>query len=490
MIPMARRARGLLAAFLCGLVVAVPACGGDGGGTTLSGAEMVPADVPLYVAIDTDLASAQWRAAQDLLEKFPGKEELLNKVKEELASEDVDFERDVRPVLGPELGVALLDFDDDDSYVALMQPKDEAKLNALLEKGDDPPVHTEIEGWTVFAETQAVLDRFRQERAGEKLSASGAYEEAVGELPGDALVKWYFGGPQVQRAIRDGVAGEGAPQGLAQRFEAFESFAAALTAEGDGVRFEAGAIVDSDVELDTYEAQLPESLPAGALLYVSFANLDEPARRVIEILEDVIPNFEEQRRQAEQGFGFSLENDLLPLLQNEGAFAIYPGEPQPAFVFALQDDGQDALRLMDRVGALIELGEGGTTRQQQVEGVTVKELAFMPEGFSIFYAAFDGLFVASNVRASVLAPNGDGPKLADDPLFEAAQEGADAEGGTIAFAYGNLQDGLSYAFDFAEEQGETVPQEARENTEPLQSFLVSVTQDGDRFELSGFVAIK
>jgi hypothetical protein len=490
MIPMARRARGLFAAFLCGLALVVPACGGDGGATTLSGAEMVPADVPLYVSIDTDLASEQWRAAQDLLDKFPGKEELLNKVKEELASEDVDFERDVRPVLGPELGVALLDFDDDDSYVALMQPKDEAKLNALLEKGDDPPVHTEIESWTVFAETQAVLDRFRQERQGDKLSGSAAYEEAVGELPGDALVKWYFGGPQVQRAIREGVAGEGAPQGLAQRFEAFQSFAAALTAEGDGVRFEAGAIVDSDVELDTYEAQLPESLPAGALLYVSFANLDEPARRVIEILEDVIPNFAEQRRQAEQGFGFSLENDLLPLLQNEGAFAIYPGEPLPAFVLALQDDGQDALRLMDRVGALVELGEGGTTRQQQVEGVTVKELAFMPEDFSIFYAAFDGLFVASNVRASVLAPSGDGPKLADDPLFEAAQAGADAEGPMIAFTYANLRDGLPQAFDFAGDQGETVPQEARDNTRPLQSFIVSVTQDGNRFELSGFLGIE
>jgi hypothetical protein len=490
MITMARLARGLLAALLCGLALALQGCGGEGGGgTQLAGAEMVPADVPLYVSIDTDLASEQWRTAQDLLDKFPGKERLLNELKEELASEDVDFERDVRPVLGPELGVALLDFDDDDSYVGLMQPRDEAKLNALFEKDEDPPVHTEIEGWTVFAETQAVLDRFRQERAGEKLSSSAPYEEAVGELPDDALVKAYFGGPQVQQAIREGLAGEGAPQGLAQRFEAFESFAAALTAEGDGVRFEAGAIVDSDVELDTYEAQLPESLPAGALLYVSFANLDEPARRLIEILKDVIPNFEEQRRQAEQGFGFSLENDLLPLLQNEGAFAIYPGEPLPAFVLALAD-GERAVRLMDRLGALLALGEEGSTRQEEVEGITVKELVFRDEGFSIFYASLDGVFVASNVRASVLEASRDGLKLADESLFRAAREGADAEGGTIAFAYGNLDEGLPYAFDSAEEQGDTVPQEARENAEPLESFLVSVTQDGDRFELSGFLAIK
>jgi hypothetical protein len=222
---------------------------------------------------------------------------------------------------------------------------------------------------------------------------------------------------------------------------------------------------------------------------VSFANLDEPTRRLLQGLEEAIPNFRQQLRQAEEAFGFSVEENLQ-LLENEGAFAIYPGKPLPAFVFALADDGEDAVRLMDRFGALLELGEGGTAREQRIEGVTVKELAFEPEGFSIFYASFDGLFVASNVSESVLAARRDGPKLADDPLYEAAREGADAEGGTIAFLYGNLQDGLPFTFDFVEDQGETVPQEARDNTKPLQSFLISVTQDGNRFELSGFLGVK
>jgi hypothetical protein len=490
MIPMARRARGLLGAFLCLFTLAAAGCGGDGGSTTLSGAEIVPAEVPLYVSLDTDLESEQWQVAQDLLGEFPGRAELLNEIRRELAADDIDFERDVRPVLGPEVGVVFLDLDDEDSYVVLMQPKDEAKLNALLEKGDDPPVHAEIDDWTVFAESQAVLDRFRQEREGEKLSESSAYEDAVGELPDDALVKLYVGGPRVQAAIRENLAGEGAPRGFAQQFEAFESFAAALTAVGDGVLLEAGAIVDSDVEIETYEPQLPESLPAGALLYVSFANLDEPTRRLIEVLEDVIPDFEEQRRQAEHGLGFSIEGDLLPLLENEGAFAIYPEEPRPAFVFALEDEGNEAVRMMDRFGALVELGEGGTKRQHRVGDVTINEIAFTPEGFSIFYATVDGLFVASNDRESVLAPSREEPKLADDPLFQAAREGAAAEGGTIGFLYGNLQDGLPEAFEYAEEQGETVTQKVRENTEPLESFFVSVAQDGNRFELSGFLAIE
>jgi uncharacterized protein DUF3352 len=484
--------RVLFAAALCGLVLGVAACGGDEAAqqTTLTGAETVPADVPLYMSFDTNLESEQWQAAQDLLDKFPGKEKLLNQIKSSLADEDVDFERDVRPVLGTEIGVALLDLQDDDTFVGLTQPKDEAKLNALLEKGDDPFVHTKIDSWTLFARSQAVLDRFRQAQSGEKLSGSDVYKEAVQSLPEEALFKLYFGGPQLQKAIREGLAGEGAPQGLAGRFDNLRSTALALTAETGGVRLEADVVTGSEIDLDTYDAELPNALPGGALLYVSFANLDKPTREVLSAIEDAVPNFDEQRRQAEQAFGFSIENDLLPLLKNEGAFAIYPAKPLPAFVFALAGDDQEAVRLMDRFGALVAIGQGGKARQQEIEGITIKELAFTSENFSIFYAAVDGVFVASNVREQVLAANRDGPKLADDAVYQAAVQGTDAEGGTVAFVYGNLKDGLPFVFDFAEDQGETVPEDARSNIEPLQSFLISASQDGNRFELSGFLAIK
>jgi hypothetical protein len=488
MITMAVRPRGLLAALLCGLVLVAPGCGGETDGTTLSGAEMVPADVPLYVSIDTDLQSEQWQAAQDLLDKFPGKEKLVSRLREELAAENIDFERDVRPALGPELGVVWLDIEDEDAFIGLIQPEDEAKLAALLEKTDEPFVHTEIDGWTVFSDSQENLDRFRRTQSGEKLSESDAYSEAVSSLPEDALVKLYFGGPQVQAELRKTFSEQGLPDGLAERFSDLRSAALALTAEEGGVRVEADLVTGSDLELETYQPQLPETLPVGALLYVSFANLDRPARSFLDALGDVIPNFEEQRRQAEQGFGFSIENDLLPLLENEGAIAVYPDRPLPAVVVALDDAGERGVRLLDRVGALLELGQEGSTGQEQVEGLTVKQLRI--EGVSIFYADVNGILVASNNRARLLETNRDGPKLSDDLVYQAAWEGAEAEGDTIAFLYGNLEEGLPYVFDLAEREGETVPREVGENVEPLRSLLLSATQDGNRFELSGFLAIE
>jgi hypothetical protein len=487
--PMPVRPRGLLAALLCGLALVAPACGADGDAPekTLAGAEMVPADVPLFVSIDTNLTSEQWQAAQALLDKFPGKERLLNEFKKELAEDDVDFERDIRPVLGPELGVAWLDIDDNDTFVGLMQPKDRAKLNALLEKGKDPLVHTEIEGWTVFGETQAALERFRRAQAGEKLSENDAYRDAVDTLPEQALVRAYFGGPQVQGAIREGLSDEGVPESLGGLFD-FRSAALALTAEADGVRLEADFLQESESSFDTFEPTLPKTLPAGALLYLAYADLDNPARRLLEAVEEAVPNFAEQRRQAEKAFGFSIENDLLPLLENEGAFAIYPGRPLPTFVLAIAGDEAKAVLLMDRLGALLDLGGGGAADEQQVEGVTLKRLEV--EGVSIFYAALDGVFVASNTRDGVLEANRDGPKLESDAVYEAARAGADAEGGSIAFLYGNLRAGLPYLFDYADDEGETVPKVVRDNVEPLQSFILSLTRDGNRFELSGFLGIK
>jgi Protein of unknown function (DUF3352) len=487
---MAVRPGRLLAFLLCALVLVAPACGGagDGDGTTLSGAEMVPADVPLYVSVDTDLESEQWQTAQDLLNKFPGRERLLDELRKELAAEDVDFERDVRPVLGPEIGIVWLDTNDEDAVVALMQPKDEAKLAALLEKSDDPLVHTEIDGWTVISDTQAKLDRFRTEQSGEKLSESDAYEEAVSSLPEDALLKLYFGGTQVQEEIRQAFSEEGVPEGIASRFSDLRSGALALTAEPGGVRFEADLVTGSDLELETYEPQLPETLPVGALLYVSFANLDRPARSILDAISEAVPNFDEQRRQAEQGFGFSIENDLLPLLENEGAVAVYEGQPLPAVVVALDDPDDRAVRLLDRVGALLELGDEGSASQEQVEGLMVKQLR--TEGVSIFYARVDGVFVASNSRARLLETNRDGPKLSGDRDYMAAREGLDAEGDTIAFLYGNLKEGLPYVYEFVEREGETVPQDVRENTAPLRSLLISATEDGNRFEFSGFLAIE
>src|SRR5215211_7837832 len=78
-------------------------CGGgkDSSGPLDEGLRYLPADAPFAVAIDTDVNGDQYRAANEIAEKFP----FAGQAREELKKlfergDEVDFDRDVKPLLG------------------------------------------------------------------------------------------------------------------------------------------------------------------------------------------------------------------------------------------------------------------------------------------------------------------------------------------------------------------------------------------------------
>ena len=83
--------RGRLALLLlAALAVLLGGCGGSKN-TAAAGASdvaaIVPADVPVLLALETDPESEQWRQAEQLLERFPGKDELFEELGRELSEE-------------------------------------------------------------------------------------------------------------------------------------------------------------------------------------------------------------------------------------------------------------------------------------------------------------------------------------------------------------------------------------------------------------------
>src|SRR5262245_36578149 len=196
-------------AFACVLALFVAAgCGGSDSSTasgTESAATVAPATAAAYVAVDTDLDSSQWKQAQDILERFPGRDQLLQQIEKELGEENVDFEQDVEPALGPETAIVVMPGDHD--VVGLTQPDDAAKLDALLERLNEDEsanyVTREIDGWTAIADTDQVLDAFDAARKEGTLDDDDAFQEAIGELPDEALVKAYASGDAVEKAATD-----------------------------------------------------------------------------------------------------------------------------------------------------------------------------------------------------------------------------------------------------------------------------------------------
>jgi Protein of unknown function (DUF3352) len=483
--------RARLAVLAAGVALLAGCGGGGGGGTVGGGASIAPGDAAGYVSIETDTSSTAWHNAMSLLDRFPGKERVLSEFRSALAREGVSWERDINPALGDELDLVWLDFrNGGDNVVGLTQPKDQQKFDALLAHGDDPPAHETVDGWTVFADTQAQLDQFESRRKdADSLDDVSTFDDAMGDLPDDALAKAFVSGKALQTQIERQARRQGAPTAiLPSQITSVESIGAALTPESDGVRIEAHAN-GVNIGGSTFHETLPASLPAGALAYLSFHDVGASIRQVADQAGSQNPSFDRQRAQVESAIGFSID-DLADLLSGEQAIAVYgtpAGAPALVFVSRVADESK-ARRLVDKLGALAQLG--GTARVRTLQVGPIQATQFTQNGTSVYAGVFSGNLLITNVRSSLVALAKRSGTLAGDPAFKEALAGAGKPSDTSGFLYLNLDAGLPYAYGFAAKRGERVPLEVRANTAPLGSLLLYSTKNGDQLRVSGFLAIQ
>jgi Protein of unknown function (DUF3352) len=484
-----------LLVLLVGLALLAAGCGGGGGGggnSVPKGAEATPEDIPGFVSFNTDFDSEQWKTGKTLLQRFPDAPRLLARIQKAFRQEGVDFERDIRPALGPELDLAWLDFQNDgDNLVGLTQPDDDAKLKALLAKGDEKTFSREVDGWTVIADSQELLSRFEQ-GAG-SLADVDAFKEQMEKIDDASAARGYVRGREVQQALDTALEGEGAPPSVTVNVGRLESLALGAKAEEKGVSFDGGIRIDPALDPQPYKATLPADLPKGALLYVSANSLDDMLRTVLKLVGKANPNFPEQLSQVEAAMGITLEDDIYPLLTNEAAFAIYPKRPVPTFLFVLKtagDDEENARRLTDRVAQIATLSGEVRSTKLDIEGAQVHKLDFTSQGFSLFLTVKDGKTIITNGREGVSGVLGSGDKLDDDSIFKQAKENAEMPDETTGFVYGNLEQGLPFTYAFARSQGGVVPPIVPRNTEPLEDTLLYTEKDGKRLRVAGFLTIQ
>jgi Protein of unknown function (DUF3352) len=484
---------GLLAT----IVLAASGCGGTTqSGSVPEGAEFAPASAAFYMVGVTDPASEQWDKADKLLGRFPGRGKFLDEFRKELKQDNLSWERDIKPALPDEVHLVALDFEGD-SFVGYAKPKDEARFNKLVESGDDPNVHRKIDGWTVFSDTNKAIDKFASAHSASdrSLADTDAFKDAMERLPADAAVRGYLTGERLYALIAKEAATDPDTQSFQRFSDAFgklESLSFSAAAEDDGVAVQAGYKTSREQDVGSFSSSLDDAVPSGALLYYSFGNLEDAFNQVLDTADKNFPEFKTQRDQVEGALGFSLVDDLFPLFSKEGGVAIYKGYPIPGVVFLLDVSGNEekAQNVVKRVTAIAELGGEATTRKFKVEGADATELTFPLEGFSLFLAVADGRAVVTTTEKLLRDTLGGGDKLADDALFTQARDASDAPDKSLGFLYLNLEDGLPWAFDYAEREGETVPPDARANTRPLGSALLYAQKDGKRITLSGFVTIK
>ncbi len=411
--------RTILAAGIIAAVVFATAAGGGadaGSGVALgAGAVAAPADTVAFVAIDSDLASAQWQALDGLLAKLPQSDSLVTKLQQSLEQKTgLNWSTDIRPALGPELDVAVLPATSGGKpqVVLLTQPASQTALGTLLQKlgsgGGPAPVSKSVGAWTAISDSQSALDGVSGAPA--SLAADGLYQEASGKLAADALVTAYANGAEARQLV----AAVGGPAGTGHLAWA----AADVVASGGGLKVD--GFVSSDAPTpQPYAPSLVRQIPSGSLLVADF--------------------------QARQDTG-SLPAPASPLgaalaklggtLGGETAVYVSPGAPLPALTLVTHpSDPQATLgALHDALGAL-----GSAVGSARAGGL---DLGSLLGALQLSHAQVGSALVVSTSQQAIDAFEGSGPKLADDAAFTEAQSASAMPDETTGFVYVNLQDAL------------------------------------------------
>jgi Protein of unknown function (DUF3352) len=197
---------------LCAPVFLVSACGGDdsGGGALDNALGYLPADTPFVFVISTDVEGEDYEQANALLKEFPFGGQAGNQIKGQLEQGGVDYDDDVKPILGNELvlGVPSADaFQQEPSqFVMALEAKDGDKAEDLVQKDADKVGEAEgadiyqSSGGTftafkddtvVLSNTQEQVEQALETRAGDDKLSEDDFDEAFEGLPEDALVRIY-----------------------------------------------------------------------------------------------------------------------------------------------------------------------------------------------------------------------------------------------------------------------------------------------------------
>lgn len=488
-----RRLAGVLA------VLAVAAgCGGTTAQIGASASDLIPASAPAFIAVDTDPGSEQWQTVLKLADKFPDKQKGINSIKRELRKDPgVEWEKDVKPALGPEIDFAWLDFEHNgENFVILTQPHDEAAFKRLVDKAnksEDKPsdrmTYDTFQGWSVLAKNQATIDRFKQasNSASSSLSEQPDFKQSMDKLGGDSIVRAYVNGDAVMDLIRK--YGGADIQPYVDKVGTLDWIALRAGVKSDGVGLDAivhgtpGKWLKGLRAAEGFSPKLTDEVPQNALLYWTFHG----STGMFDGLEKNTLFKSPQLRPYRRAL-----HDLGTLLQGENAFYVRPGNgrsadvpftiPEVTFVAAPGKDVNGA-RMLDNL-LLRELQT--IPDNAKIAGTSVRKLA-PGNNLGVYYANIDGKLVVTDLPAGIRGIKNGGASLSDSTAYKDTADASGLPDKTQGFLYVNIHSSIPLVEKLAQQR---VPSEIRRNLKPLDSAVEYAVTRTHELQISFFLLLK
>jgi len=454
------------------------------GGSVPAGASEVRAGALAFVSVNSDLGSAQWKQLDDLAKKFPGRDDLVAQLEQKLTAKGVDYDKDVKPALGPELDVGVVSEGTNASAkaVALTKPDDPAKFKALVAKlnasgSGSKAVYREVDGWYALSDSDRAIALVLEGNA--PLADDAQFKEAMGKLSGDAFAKVYLDGQRLNAIVPQSSSSTGTALGL----DKLKYITASATAEDDGVRVH-GVQNGGPAGAADFASALIGGVPGDAFAFLDFKG--QGTTDQIEKLKSN-PQFAAGIAQFEKEYGVTLEQ-VLALLSGEVAFYARPGAVIPELTLALDPKNQSAaLATLDKLAAKLAEESGSQVQPGTQGGHAVKTVNLGQ--LTIHYGTVDGKVLITS-GANGIADYGEGDHLPDSDDFKQAQDAAAMPDSTGGVVYIDLKDALPLLEGFAGLAGQSLPSSTTENLRPLRSFLAWTNASGETRTFDAFLEIK
>ena len=479
-----------LTLFVMGTVAA--ACGGKVGAGGGGAASIVPAIVPAFIALDTDTESSQWQTVDELASRFPDKVKAVDSLKQSLREDDgLDFDKDVKPALGPEVDIAWLDFDNGgEDVVGLVQPRDEAAFERLIAKGnakdpEDKLYHAQVGDWQAFSDKQSVLDRFRQESSatGGKLADDETFKRAMDAVPGDSLVKAYVNGPSLLDAVNE--YGDPSVSDLLARAGTLDWIVAGLQVSDDGVRFDTvvrgtpGELFNSAHVTQPYEAKLPSRVPSDALAYFTFHGAEGMLSGLTKTPQLSSPELRPLVK---------VLRDVESLLQGENALYVRGGSESSKYpevtLVTEPKAGTDGAATVDGILRENSSSLGVEPSHTTIDGIPARAIDLGP--VQLYYANVDGNLVVTDSGDGLRSFAHPSETLAGSSDFEQTAHASGLPSKTQGYLYVNVRGGVELAQKLSQTQ---IPDEVKRNLSPLRSVLEYTATRPSELQVTFFVRI-
>jgi hypothetical protein len=460
-----RRVATGLALAIVALAIALPAIllGSGGSSAPATGAAaLVPADALAYAHLSTDSGRPPVSQATALEHRLPELTALANSLSGRLTAilgggSQLDYARDIKPWLGTEAALALLDTTSSTAgSLIVLDVRDASKARALLARAgatvtgryrgialESYPTGTEL----AFVKHYLVLGQDASVRAAidvasgaaTSLASISAYRVAATGEPSDRVLDVYASAAGVRRLL-GGSSGALGALGTLLAQPAATGTSITLSPASDGMRVRIHSALDPSLlrlngRQPQFTATLPRLLPSGSTLLLDTARLDRAAPHLLGALGPLgigggVQPLLDRLGKALVAQGVNVQK-ALSLLDGEAAVGLVPSTtgagPAPVIVARTSQPALARQTLAELEVPLQQLfptpasGPGLQSEWNDVQagGETVHQLAVAP-GLQLDYAVFDGLVVVSTNADAIASIAHHAHALASDSGYRKA----------------------------------------------------------------------